>query len=509
MEKSRRPAGPLMPMILARLLIAVPFLCSAADVPVDPPSLPADVRSLVDRVPSVPAEFSADILIRVAGLEKLERSSRIRLLEDAFRQALQAQQPFRRRPALLRPDGSTGFLERAYSQELDGMTLEMRAIEALLPLDPAKARALFTELPLPKLPRLECGDLLTYDVSRFYPVLSKIAAGTFSPKEIQAEESFKFLTRYASLTSPAQIGPMAEVIATAKLSDSQFQGLVATFSSSVKQLSADDRAFTAARPYAVQIRILKQAIEKRGLNPAPLIEAYRMYLVRHLTAVRCADTAQGGAQVTLETIPTEVSEMQMAMNAGAYFNDSLRIDPIQPLSMEEQTPSKTDGEVKGPKGCGGPECQAVVIGYRSLIMKEGGIPILPADRAATDWQDRLRGLLNSLAEWKQDAAATAAEHFRFKVSLYSDLLGITPPGPNRDLVLRATHDYLRGSRLEIENRLEWFLPANILLAKVAFDPRGFGKFGDELRGSGDGVISLYAEADRIAPRSPDRVVSLF
>ena len=214
-------------------------------------------------------------------------------------------------------------------------------------------------------------------MTRFYSTLAKVAAQTFSAKEIQEEEHFKFLMRHVTLTSPAQIGPMAEVIATAKLTDAQFQGLVALFSSSLKQLSGDDRSFTAARPFGVQIKQLRQAIEKRGGSPVPMLEAYRAYLVRHLSGARCGDTARFEMKVAIESVATAVSELQAAVNAGPYFNESLRVDPIPPLTAAEQTASKASGEAKGLQGCTAPECKAIGTEYRNLIMREGGIAIRP------------------------------------------------------------------------------------------------------------------------------------
>jgi hypothetical protein len=489
-------------MKIAFTILMLPLLCSAGEAP-------AEVRAIADRASGLPAEFAADALIRIAGIEKLDKAVRIQLLEDAFRRAGSAQQPFRRRPASFRFDGISGYLDKAYSQELDGLSLQSRAVEAMLPLAPGKARQLFTELPTPRLPKLVCTDSLTYDVSRFYSVLGKVAAGPFSEKEIKEEEPFKLLMRYASITSPAQIGPMAEVIANAKVTDGQFQGLVATFGGALKQLSSDDRSFTAARPYGVQIRQLRDAAQKRGTNPVALLESYRAYLVRHLTGARCADTSTLEVRVALESIATAIPETQMAANAGPYFNETLRIEPVPALTPEEQTPAKTEGEATGLKGCSSGECKAIGNEYRSLVMRDQGIAIRPDERETAEWQSKLKAFLTSMAEWKADTGATPIEHFRYKVMLYSDLLAVTPPGPNRDLVLRATHDYLRTSRMENESRIEWFLPTNVLLGRVLLDPLGLGKFSEELRGSGDAVISLYAELDRVAPRTPDKVVPLF
>jgi hypothetical protein len=483
-------------------LLFVPVLCVAADVA-------ADARAAADRAVGMPAEFAADALLRIADLESLDKASRIRLLEDAFRLAASAQQPLRKRPATFRFDGISGFLEKTYAQELDGMTLEMRAIEGLLELAPARARALFTELPLLKLPKLSCKDPLTYDVWRFYSVLGKIVASTFSQKEVKDEEPFKLLLRYASVTSPAQIGPMAETIANAWLTDAQFRALVATFAASLKTLGGDDRSFTAARPHGIQIRQLRDAIRKRDGNAIPLLEGYRAYLARHLSGPRCADSTRMTVRLSLDSIPTAIPETQMAAEAGPYFNDSIRVDPVAKLTDAEMTPSKTEGEAEELKGCSSPECKAIGDQYRGLIMREPGVAYASEERQKPEWLTRLRDFLSAMAEWKEDTGATAAEHFRYKVMVYSEVLAVAPAGPGRDAVLQATHDYLRATRLEVENRLEWFLPVNVLLGRVLLDPLGLGKLADQLRNSGDALISLYAELDRIAPRTPDRVVPLF
>jgi hypothetical protein len=483
-------------------LFLLPVLCVGAD-------LAADARAAADRAMGLPAEFAADILIRIGGIESLDKAWRIQLLEDAFHRAASASQPLRKRASVFRFDGVSGFIDKAYSQELDGMTLQMRAIEELLPLAPAKARLMFTELPIPKLPKLTCKDNTTFELSRFYSVLDKVASSTFSQKEIKEEEPFKLLLRYASISSPAQIGPMAETILKARLTDSQFRALVATFATALRSFRGDDRSFTAARPYGVQIRHLRDAIQRREGNPIPLLESYRAYLVRHLAADRCADNTRVEVRVSLDSIPTAVPETQMAAEAGPYFNDTIRIDPVPRLTDAEMTPARSEGEAEGLKGCSSPECKAIGDQYRAVIMREPGVGFTAEERQKPEWNSRLTDFLSAMAEWKQDTGATPTEHYRYKVRVYTDVLAVTPPGPGRDAVLQATHDFLRASRLEVDNPLEWFLPVNVLLGRLSLDPLGLGKLADQLRNSGDAVISAYAELDRIAPRTPDRIVPLF
>ncbi len=56
--------------------------------------------------------------------------------------------------------------------------------------------------------------------------------------------------------------------------------------------------------------------------------------------------------------------------------------------------------------------------------------------------------------------------------------------------------------------MEWFLPLNGMIGRAAMDPTGFGRLIDELAASPDPVIALTAQLERLAPRSPGRIVPL-
>jgi hypothetical protein len=87
-------------------------------------------------------------------------------------------------------------------------------------------------------------------------------------------------------------------------------------------------------------------------------------------------------------------------------------------------------------------------------------------------------------------------------------LNLVFDGPDRELALRATLDYLKQNRFQRENRLEWFLPVSALIGRVALDPAGAGRVAEELRQADDPTIALYANLERVAPRTPDRILPL-
>jgi len=65
---------------------------------------------------AAPAEFAADAMIRIAGLDQLEKARRVELLEQAFQKASGAQQPYKRRATFLRLGSTSGFLNQAYAR---------------------------------------------------------------------------------------------------------------------------------------------------------------------------------------------------------------------------------------------------------------------------------------------------------------------------------------------------------------------------------------------------------
>jgi hypothetical protein len=222
----------------ARILFLV--ACSAGAALAGGPRPSSVFDDLIDRARAAPAEFAADALIRFAGSDKAAPGQKRALLEEAFRRASGAQQPLKRRASLRA--GSALFAERAYSQDLDANTLQCRAVRALLPLDRAKARELFRQIPVPQVTKVSCDEAMVYDVSAWYATAAEILKTGFAGED--KDEPFQFAAEcLRGLRSPLQIGPAARLLAGAPLERDHFQALVVSFATALKELSGDDRSF--------------------------------------------------------------------------------------------------------------------------------------------------------------------------------------------------------------------------------------------------------------------------
>jgi hypothetical protein len=379
----------------------------------------------------------------------------------------------------------------------------------MLPLDKGKALELFLEVPPPDTPRLKCEDFQVYDITRFYDVLGNLAQQAFTGKESEAGESFKLLERYSgAFTSPLQAAPMAHVLAAAKVSDGDFRTLVTSFGTALGKVSGDDRSFVYSVSLGKEIQALVAESQRRHISPLPLLEGYRLYLVVNLSANRCADDdlMQGG-KPSFGVFSTQPAE-EPTGDFVSFFNDKLRMSPLQPIQEQEATPARLEGVATGLRVCQDAECRAIVDQIRGLLLAPSGAPYMPAEREKPEWQAKLRAVLSALSDWKPSGGAAPAEYFREKSAAYGDLVTLALNGSNREPILHAILEFVNANQFQTTNRMEWFLPVNALIGRVGLDPLGLGKFAIELRQASDPVIALYANLEAVAPRTPDRILAL-
>ncbi|HJT89114.1 MAG TPA: hypothetical protein VJ732_14700 [Bryobacteraceae bacterium] len=460
------------------LILCLPLMCAAAPQPA--------LDGIIDLARSVPGEFAADAMIRMAGLQSFGKERKVALLEEAFWRATEAEEAYPRQSALASTTEPSRFLNRAYAQGLDRMSLQLRAVEAVLPLDARKAREMFREMPPINFPRVACSDFLVYGAGGFYETLGRIAEEAFSPEERAREEVSKFLAGYiAPIASSLQVAPAARMLARANLKNAEFQALVTEFAGVLSRISGDDRSFTfSASRSGAAILALADACRRRQMPPTVLVEAYRAYLVQNLSGSRCGDD-----RLFEQPAP--------AGDPVVFFNQEVRDASVQAIRDDEVTPSQAEGDVRDLRWCQDAECQAIDRQYRALLLKPDGSLYQASERDA-EWQAKLRDFLGSLAEWHESSGISAGRQFREKNGIFSNLLSFVPGGPIEAMVIRAELDFLSESRFEASTRVEWFFPVNQLITRLGSRPQV--QVLDELKRANDPVIALYQALETIAPR---------
>ena len=205
-----------------------------------------ELEAIVAALPGMPPVFEADVAIRVAESNGiLDRRMKIDLLTRAFHLAESAQEPVSRvaRPGT-KVDSRSGYLEMAFHLSLDKMSLQSRAVNALLSVDAKRGRDLFEQMTAPALPPLACEEPLTYDISLPYEVLGRLVAQGFTAKERAEGRHLALLRTYVGeLRSHAQVIPAVHVLQTAALRSGDEAELVALFSHSLERLRGDQGSF--------------------------------------------------------------------------------------------------------------------------------------------------------------------------------------------------------------------------------------------------------------------------
>ncbi|HEY1221157.1 MAG: hypothetical protein ABSE42_02830 [Bryobacteraceae bacterium] len=445
-----------------------------------------------------PAEFAADALIRLASNEKLDSRARVKWLTEAFRRAAEAQHPIKLRASITR-NNVGAYLERAYQQDLDALSLRLRAVRQMLSLDSGKATKLFLSIARPAVPPFRCEDIVVADVGRYYETLGAIS-------KIGHRDVAKMLKdRIGGITSPAQIAPVAQLLQQAELKDSDLEALTVSLAASLREISGDDRSFTYyAAATGPAILDLVGELASHHLSPLPLVEAYRLYLVHHLTGDRCADgylINNGPPSINLAS--GRMSEV-LGWNASVFFAEKILMPPVKPLTEQETTPHSLEGFAAGVNSCQDSQCQDINGQVRDLAFGPEGQALL-ASQHNDAWRARLQTTLAALEAW-QPGKGQADEVFREKTAAYNSLAWMDS-GASRENVLRSWLNYLKQSRATVSDRAQWFFPVNALIGRAALDPSNT-KLAELLRAQDDPVIALYVQLEPLAPRGPDKILPL-
>ena len=459
-----------------------------------------DPTSVATLARQAPPEFAADAMIRLASSAIVDPRARVGLLTEAFRRAADAQHPLKFSASITRGGGVGGFLDRAYQQDLDALSLRMRAIEPMLALDSAKARKLFLTVARPEVPRIRCEEIVVYDVGRYYEVLGAVA-------KIGRHGAAKLLKdRVGGLTSPAQIAPVARLLQQAPLKDSELQTFTLSLAASLQEISGDDRTFTYyASVTGPAIRDLAEELKSRHLSPLPLLEAYRLFLVHHLAGDRCADDDLMNNGPTSVNLVTGRPNDLLGWGAAAFFAQKILMPPLKALTEQETTPHTLEGFAAGLRSCQDAQCQDVNLRLRELAFAPDGHPLLESQHDTEAWRARLQGVLAALDAW-QPATGQADGVFREKTWVYNNLFSVSP-GPSRERVLHAWLEYLKQSRSTVSDRAQWLLPVSALIGRVALDPTN-PRLAEQLRRQDDPVIALYTQLEAVQPRPTEKILSL-
>lgn len=446
----------------------------------------AAAPGLIDQARSLPPEFSADTMLRLAASPLVTEPKRRReLIEEAFLAGGHAQ--------LLYPRSFNGSTDSRPNLEyhrnnLEALTLQTRAVDAMLAIDPARALAMFRDIPPLDPPALTCQDAATTDLSSYYQTAARLFETAFTAKQRAAEEDVQFLAQLiASLRSSSQVVPAMKMMpdAGARMTPAQRQQIAGALSGAL------DRLHGRAREYAASEIVLVTSAVPEMHDSQMFVPALRSYIVRHLSAARCSDSIHGA------DLPQSVKQFNALLGRLSQTTAQLR-----PIAAEEVKPLKDEGTFDPHNMWQSARSKQVLEDLRWL---NHGNRDLPGDqrfwtaqeRLSPEWNAHYLDTLKRIEGWKEDEE-DSPEDYTFMVALvYSELAQLVPPGKPRENAMDTYLRFLEQHYAALENRNFWFAEVEMMLKTARFskDPKEKAWMLDAMSRSSNPIIALYAKLE--------------
>jgi len=461
----------------------------------DQPKWPQEVLTLVDQARALPPEFRADTLLRLSDSPLVTDTTWKReLIEDAFWSGAHAPLPYPQ----WADRRSDSVAENAVRQNrLEALTLQTRAVQAMLALDPQKAFHLYEQIQTPGLPKLACSTVFTPVVLDYYQTAVFVFENAFTSKQRKQGDDIRFLQRLiASVQSPSQVSPALEMIFAVKVSPTQRQDLLSLIATRLQEITRSDREYGAMETALVS------TVPPDRLQPSEavvLLPALRSYIVRHVSGRRCTDN-----------IPTTG---KIAKSAESFNTLAAKFDPAgdryKPISAEEAKPRGDDGSYQPTLTGQSAQSQAIQDALRWLTHgdREHDGKVLRwtlEERSTQDWLAHYDDAVKLVYDLKEKDENSVEAFFCTKSDALNLLAVLVPPGPARERAMDEYREFLEQNYPSIQNRNLWFTMFRHMLytARFSDDPKEKAWMLDELTRSSNLIIALYARLEtHIGPPS--------
>lgn len=428
---------------------------------------PEDPRqSILDRAVAAPAEIAADLYIKLAetGYPTV-KVKRMEVLEDAWRTAGLAKIEMPPKMAVNGMNTDTDAGRLLDSPRLDKLTLRVRTIRAMLPIDRKTALERLAEMTAPSPPRVPCESALTGAPDPYFDLLRDLS-------EIE-----RLTLDARALAAPEQLAPAFRAIIGIRRMDKEQRDLLLTaWIGSVKEINGSFRSYFSSRH--------ELDGEMRGLAPRmdllipsfpKVSEAIAAFDARHWAGEVCGDRAKDPKAKDAASIGA------LPVNADYWTSSSSKKVMAEYKALRFGTPEQQAEYNKRPRRADG------TAHYLPLEM-----------RKTAEWESAMRKYLYSLEEWKKDDSETDRSWFHQRAMSYSALLAIVPDGPMRQGVVQSYITFLNGAAMKQESPAEWLLAFDYLLKSRGADKEAAEGLAEaEVRRSGDGLMNLILDAREI------------
>lgn len=486
-----------LPWMLRRAALSILAgltLCSCPGRAADreKPERPEALVKLVDGAAALPAELASDALLSVIESGRItDREWQAQILQDAFRYAGLARYPAPAAAAVgaaLNTDTDAGMLSAALRDGLDRLSLRCRTIDHLIGVDRKQAMDMFLSMG-PSDPNLAaCTDALYARPDPYFSTARNLMAACFTAKERQQGRDLRFAEGILrGVSTPAGIVAAVDLIQGTR-SRAELVSLTAALLSALSQMRPDDRSLEGlAGSLSDHTFQLANLYLQDVASAEPVVRAWRAYLVRVLSATRCAENVldQDGSPSNrlVRSFNTRLVPMAPA---------------VAPISEDETKATKTGDRANVVAFWSSPADLRLEQEFKALRFGPSSGGSAPPAKAVPSLGDFLAEFEN----WRSQQGPDAVPFHEASI-LYRGLITDVEDDATWRGILRSFIEFLKQSPLERDDPPQWYLHFSRLLK---LSP----KFKTEARRSiirqdvatlGDGLMSEVMEReDLLAPR---------
>ncbi len=415
------------------------------------------VDNLIQLARSASPEVAVDALLTISTSKLLtDKTRKIELIEEAFRLSSKVREPIKRQSVGLAVDSRAGYKTMAYAMGLDRLSLQTKAVASMIPLDAFRARTMFEEISLPRVPTLSCADSLVYNFDAYYETLLTVADRAFNEEEKKSLAHIQFITaRLQESQSVFQLTAVAKLILNAIASSEEAFTFVSIFSKNLDRLSTEPRSFAfliERDSFLLTVHKLIFKLKERQVAALELTNAVRRFLLKNMSAAACQDVTwiKKGKPV----VPPVIERLNVE------FATPITADDIKPESFG---PKADDVEYWSSKSG-----IAILRAARDLRFGGTSEQLNLEQRKTEEWSDKLQRYLNLLEAWDAAAEASDEDYFQQKCNAYRVIVDLCPNDQQRQAVLRSYSSYLLEADKRYKGSIEWILPVKEYLRALRF-----------------------------------------
>jgi len=378
------------------------------------PKLTAEAQRILDLASASPPEFHAWAILKLLPQNLIKDPvTRRQLIEHAYElsSAARARYPVKMLSGV--PPGSRSRLIALGSRSgLDALSLGVDTVRLMLPVDKQKARQMFSDIPKPAIASLTCDDDLIPQLDEYYQALGRIAQEAFTAKERQREDHVNFLLDYiGAINSPAQLVPVAAMLAAVNVTADERQLLDAKFGAAMDSVNPDDRSFADVTAALTPL-----------LN-SDVMPAFQRFISNHAASARCQHSSP----------PLQVTVAGPASSpAAAQYNGELLWQNPQAQSIQKMA---------------------------SDLRIQNSRVLTDADRSDPQWRMSFTSYMDAVSAWQPGEGESDAVFFHEKTSAWMAAAELAPAADSREYALGEAVRFIAGSAIESSSPAEWFLEA--------------------------------------------------